>query len=252
MRWFTKNGAPGGSRPTIPAVVPRHIAIIMDGNGRWAKERHLPRQAGHAAGSEVFRRVATRCRDLGVEFLTVYALSTENRKRPPDEVAAIMDLLRKYLRESLESMERDGVRLFFLGDRSGLPGDVLALIRETDELSARLLSDGNRPKVLSVNVCLQYGARDEIVRAARAMLAAGQDPATLDEEMFAGYLDTKGLPDPDLVIRPGRERRLSNFLLWQSAYAELYFTDVLWPDFTDAELDKALAEYAAKKRTYGL
>jgi undecaprenyl diphosphate synthase len=217
----------------------------MDGNGRWAKERHLPRQAGHAAGSEVFRRVATHCRNLGIEALTVYALSTENRKRPPDEVAAIMDLLRKYLRESLESMERDGVRLFFLGDRSGLPEDVLALMRQTDELSARLPG-------MRVNVCLQYGGRDEIVRAARAALKAGVHADALDEAAFAGYLDTNGLPDPDLIIRPGREYRLSNFLLWQSAYAELYFCDVLWPDFSHAELDKALTWYAARKRTYGV
>ena len=244
MRLFRKYGAPRGSRPTIENI-PRHIAIIMDGNGRWAEKRHLPRKAGHAAGSEVFRRVATRCRDLGVEVLTVYALSTENRKRPFEEVSAIMDLLRKYLRESLESMERDGVRLFFLGNRDGLPDDVLDLMRQTDELSARLPG-------MRVNVCLQYGGRDEIVRAVRGVLTAGTNPGDLDEEAFAAYLDTRGLPDPDLVIRPGRERRLSNFLLWQSAYAELYFTDVLWPDFTDAELDKALTEYADRKRKFGL
>jgi undecaprenyl diphosphate synthase len=142
-------------------------------------------------------------------------------------------------------MERDGVRLFFLGDRAGLPDDVLELMRQTDELSGRLPG-------MRVNVCLQYGARDEILRAARALLSEGVNPNALDEEVFAGYLDTKGLPDPDLVIRPGRERRLSNFLLWQSAYAELYFCDVLWPDFTSAELDKALAEYTARKRNFGV
>ena len=235
---------PAKQRPSQPAVIPRHIAIIMDGNGRWASARHLPRSAGHAAGSEVFRKIATHCRDLGVEVLTVYALSTENRKRPAEEIDAIYDLLRKYMCESLESMERDGVRLFFLGERGGLPADILDLMAQTDALAARLPG-------MRVNVCLHYGGRDEILRAVRAAADEGVDLRTLDEAGFARYLDTGGLPDPDLIIRPGREYRLSNFLLWQSAYAELYFTEALWPDFTPAELDRAVEAYNERTRRFG-
>ncbi len=221
--------------------VPRHIAIIMDGNGRWARRRGLPRRAGHAAGAETFRRIATCCKDMGVEYLTVYAFSTENWKRPPEEVAAIMELLEKYLLESVEKMERDGIRLKILGDTSPLSRGLRDLIAETDEIAKHV-------EGMQVNVCLNYGGRDEILRAAKAWSESG-DPLT--EEAFSRHLFTGGIPDPDLVIRPSGEYRLSNFLLWQCAYAELYFTDVLWPDFTKKDIEKAIDSYGKRDRRYG-
>ena len=225
--------------------LPRHIAIIMDGNGRWAKKRGLPRTAGHAAGAETFRRIAYCCRDLGIEYFTVYAFSTENWKRPPEEVAAIMSLLEKYLREAIEKMEGDGLRLKILGDASVLSPTLRELIRETDELSRHI--DG-----MQANLCLNYGGRDEIIRAARAYAEAYRETGEeLTEEAFSGYLYTAGIPDPDLIIRPSGEYRLSNFLMWQSAYSELYFTDTLWPDFTEEELRRAIISYQHRDRRYG-
>lgn len=225
---------------------PRHVAIIMDGNGRWAKKRGLPRTAGHAAGSEVFRKIAYACRDLGVEHLTVYAFSTENWKRPSDEVAAIMKLLNKYLHESIETMAKDHIRLRVMGDLNGLSPELRELVRETDEISAGYAG-------FQANVCINYGGRDEILRAARSFAADYvADPSlTLDEARFSDYLDSTGIPDPDLLIRPGGEQRISNFLLWQCAYAEFYFTDVLWPDFTVEELKKAIAVFQQRDRRYG-
>jgi len=222
--------------------LPRHIAIIMDGNGRWAAKRALPRSAGHAAGAETFRRVATYCKNIGIEYLTVYAFSTENWKRPADEVATIMDLLEKYLHEALEKMEKDKVKMKFLGDVSILSPKLRQLITETEELSKKF--DG-----VQVNICLNYGARDEILRAAERY--AMEPTPVLTEETFSGYMYTAGIPDPDLVIRPSGEKRLSNFLLWQSAYSEFYFTDVLWPDFNERELDRAIAAYQNRERRYG-
>ena len=230
------------------AHLPRHVAIIMDGNGRWAKGRGLPRTAGHAAGAENFRTIATYCQKIGLEYLTVYAFSTENWKRPLEEVSAIMGLLKKYLLESIEKMERDKIRLHFFGDLSPLPQELRALCARTDDISTRY--DG-----MQVNVCLNYGGRDEIVRAARAFAAdcvsGGREPGELTEEDFSSYLYSAGVPDPDLVIRPSGELRISNFLLWQSAYAEFYYTDVLWPDFSKQELHKALAAYQGRSRRFG-
>jgi undecaprenyl diphosphate synthase len=229
-----------------PGDVPRHIAIIMDGNGRWAKKRGLPRTAGHAAGAETFRRIATYCKDIGVEYLTVYAFSTENWKRPPDEVGVILDLFDKYLREAIEKMERDDVRLRIFGDTSGLSDKLRALIGDTDEISRR--TGG-----MQVNVCVNYGGRAELLRAAE-MYAAARGPGGgegLTEEMFSGYMFSSDVPDPDLLIRTGGEKRLSNFLLWQAAYSELYFTDALWPDFDERALDRAIADYAGRSRRYG-
>ena len=229
------------------ADLPRHIGIIMDGNGRWAKKRGLPRTAGHAAGAETFRRVATYCKNIGVEYLTVYAFSTENWKRPPEEVAAIMGLLEKYLGEAIEKMERDGIRLKFFGDTSVLSDQLRSLIHETDGITAHL------GKTFQANVCVNYGGRDEIVRAARAWaerVRAGEDEP-LNEDAFAALLDSSGIPDPELLIRPGGEKRLSNFLLWQSAYSELVFTDTLWPDFGEADIDAAIAEYRQRQRRFG-
>jgi len=250
--------------------LPVHIAIIMDGNGRWAARRALPRTAGHAAGAETFRRVATYCKDIGIKFLTVYAFSTENWKRSADEIATIMDLLQKYLYESIEKMERDRVKMKFLGDISVLSPKLQALIAETEEISKKF--DG-----VQVNICLNYGSRSEILRAVEmyaeervaalrcAEPEAKQDTASQDfylsdsahldppltEEDFSKYLYTAGIPDPDLIIRPSGEMRLSNFLLWQSAYSEFYFTDTLWPDFDARELDRAIAVYQSRDRRYG-
>ncbi len=235
-----------GRGPEPPAAPPGHIAIILDGNGRWAQRRGLPRTAGHAAGAETFRQIATYCRDIGVEYLTVYAFSTENWKRPAQEVEAIMELLGKYLRESVETMERDHIRLKILGDPAVLSSELRALIEETAEISGRY-------EGFQANVCINYGGRDEIVRAAMRYAEdyrAGR-AGELTEEAFSGYMFSAGIPDPDLVIRPGGEMRLSNFLMWESAYSELYFTDVLWPDFTPADIDAAVAEYNRRDRRYG-
>ena len=227
--------------------LPRHIAIIMDGNGRWATKRALPRTAGHAAGAETFRRVATYCKDIGVEYLTVYAFSTENWKRSEDEVSKIMELLEKYLHESIEKMERDKVKMKFLGDTTVLSQKLQDLIAKTEELSKKF--DG-----VQVNICLNYGSRDEIIRAAQKYadtIMINPETQPLTEKVFAKLLYTDDIPDPDLVIRPSGEMRLSNFLLWQTAYSEFYFTDTLWPDFDESELDLAIATYQARDRRYG-
>jgi len=226
-----------------PDKLPQHIAIVMDGNGRWATKRALPRSAGHAAGAETFRRIATYCKDIGIEYLTVYAFSTENWKRSKDEIETIMGLLEKYLHESIEKMERDRVKMKFLGDTTVLSPKLQSLIAETVELSKKF-------EGVQVNVCLNYGSRDEILRAAQRY-AEDVDPSPLTEETFSKYLYTGDIPDPDLIIRPSGEMRLSNFLLWQSAYSEYYFTDTLWPDFTEQELDQAIVVYQKRDRRYG-
>ena len=228
--------------------VPTHIAIVMDGNGRWAQKRGLPRTAGHAAGSEVFRKIATYCKDIGVKYLTVYAFSTENWKRSEEEINAIMGLLKQYLFEAIEKMEKDQIRLRFFGDLSRLSPELRALADETADISARY--DG-----FQANICLNYGGRDEILRAARAFAercAAGvESPDHLTEELFGQMLFSAGVPDPDLIIRPSGEIRISNFLLWQSAYAEYYFTDVLWPDFSPEELELAITSFNKRNRRFG-
>ena len=230
--------------------LPRHIAIIMDGNGRWATKRGLPRTAGHKAGAETFRRIATYCKNLGVQYLTVYAFSTENWKRSADEVGTIMGLLKRYLQEAVATMERDNIRLHFFGDMTPIDPELQALARETDEITEHL-----GPDAFQANVCLNYGGRDEILRAARrfaADCAAGKRSAEeLDDAMFSSYLDSAGIPDPELIIRPSGELRLSNFLLWQCAYSEFYYTDVLWPDFNEKELDKAILAYQQRDRRFG-
>jgi len=228
--------------------VPRHIAIIMDGNGRWAKKRGLPRTAGHAAGAEAFRRTANYCRTLGVEYLTVYAFSTENWKRSADEVAGIMKLLGKYLEEALMDMEKNHVRFKFFGDLSRLSPQLQKLCRDAEERS----SDYHE---VQVNFCLNYGGRDEIVKASAAFakdVAAGKYTAEdLTEELLSGYLYSADVPDPELIIRPSGEMRTSNFLLWQSAYSEYVFLNVLWPDFGPEDLDEAIAEYNRRNRRFG-
>lgn len=244
MALFKKQTA---ERPDL-ARLPRHVAIIMDGNGRWAKKRGLPRTAGHAAGAENFRTIATYCKNLGLDYLTVYAFSTENWKRPQEEVSTIMGLLEKYLHEAIETMARDKIRMAFFGDLSPLSEKLRTLCRETEEISRGY-------EGFQANICLNYGGRDEIVHAARAFaldcVEGRADPNHLTEEAFGGYLYSRGIPDPDLIIRPSGEVRTSNFLLWQSAYAEFYFTDVLWPDFTKEELDRALVSYQKRSRRFG-
>ena len=228
--------------------VPRHIAIIMDGNGRWAKMRGLPRNAGHKAGAETFRRIAKHCNELGVQYLTVYAFSTENWKRSEEEVSGIMLLLENYLKEALRDMEKNHIRFKLFGDISRLSPRLQSLCRETMERS----KDFNK---VQVNFCINYGGRDEIIRAARAFaadVAAGKRTAdSLTEAEFENYLDSAGLPDPEIVIRPSGEQRISNFLPWQSAYSEFVFMDVLWPDFSDADLDRAIEEFNRRNRRFG-
>ena len=228
--------------------LPRHVAIIMDGNGRWAKKRGLPRTAGHAAGAETFRTIATYAKEIGLDYLTVYAFSTENWKRPAEEVSAIMGLLKKYLLEAIQKMERDRVKMEFFGDLSPLTPELRELCQRTREISTYY-------EGCQVNICLNYGGRDELLRAARAFAAdcaAGKAaPNRLSEEGLSRYLYSAGVPDPDLIIRPSGEQRLSNFLLWQAAYSELYFTDVLWPDFSKEELLRAIAIYQSRDRRFG-
>ena len=226
---------------------PRHIAIIMDGNGRWAKKRGLPRTAGHAAGAEAFRRIANYCRTLGVEYLTVYAFSTENWKRSAEEISGIMRLLRRYLEEALADMEKNRVRFKFFGDLSRLSPELQEMCRNAENRSVDY--------DVQVNFCLNYGGRDEIVHAVKGFLAdvsAGKAKAEdLNEQVLSGYLYSAGVPDPELIIRPSGEQRTSNFLLWQSAYSEYVFMDVLWPDFSTEDLDRAIEEYHRRNRRFG-
>ena len=231
---------------TNPA--PRHIAIIMDGNGRWAKKRLLPRTAGHKAGAEVFRTIANYCRTLGVKYLTVYAFSTENWKRSPEEVSGIMKLMGKYLTEVLQDMEKNRIRIRMFGDLTRLSPQLQELGRQAQERSSVY-------DEVQVNICVNYGGRDEIVRASRAFaqdVAKGlRQPEELTEELLASYLYSADVPDPELIIRPSGEKRTSNFLLWQSAYSEYVFMNVLWPDFTPQDLDLAIEEYHRRNRRFG-
>ena len=225
---------------------PRHIAIIMDGNGRWARKRGLPRTAGHAAGAESFRRIANYCRTLGVRYLTVYAFSTENWKRSQEEVSGIMTLLGRYLEEALRDMEKNRVHFVFFGDLSKLSPSLQELCRNA-EFRSRDYHE------VQVNFCLNYGGRDEIIQAARqfAEAVARRAPSDLNEDLFSQYLYSAGVPDPELIIRPSGEERTSNFLLWQSAYSEYVFQDVLWPDYSPRDLDAAIAEFHRRNRRFG-
>ena len=226
---------------------PQHIAIIMDGNGRWAKKRGLPRTAGHAAGAEAFRRIAHYCRDIGVKYLTVYAFSTENWKRSSEEVGGIMKLLAKGLNEVLSDLEKDRMHVSFWGDMTRINPELQALCRKAESAT--------RDFDVQVNFCLNYGGRDELVKAAKAFaedVQAGiHKPEDLTEALLSSYLYSRDIPDPELIIRPSGEQRISNFLLWQSAYSEFVFMDVLWPDFSPADLDKAIAQYQNRNRRFG-
>jgi undecaprenyl diphosphate synthase len=228
--------------------LPVHIGIILDGNGRWAKRRGLPRTAGHSAGAENFRTIANYCRDIGIKYLTVYAFSTENWKRSEEEIYAIWELLRKYLKESIQKMVRDRVKISIMGDIGAIPEDIQELIDETDRLSETF-------EGIQLNICLNYGGRDEILKAAKEVAAdclAGKiQPEEITDDYFEAKLYSAGVPDPDLIIRPSGELRISNFLLWQSAYSEFYFTKTLWPDFSTKELDSAIADYQKRDRRFG-
>ena len=232
-------------------TLPRHIAIIMDGNGRWAKKRGLPRKMGHAAGAETFRRIATYCKNLGVEYLTVYAFSTENWKRPPDEVNGLMNLFAKTMLAELDGLHEEGVRVATIGDTSALP-----------EKTARAFSDAwektKNNTGMTLVIAVNYGSRAEILEAAQrsidealAAVAEGKQPEPLTETAFESRLYTADIPDPDLLIRTSGEMRISNFLLWQIAYTEFYFTDVLWPDFDRYEFLRALLYYQHRDRRFG-
>lgn len=221
--------------------LPRHIAIIMDGNGRWAKKRGLPRTAGHKVGAETFRKIALYCKALGVEYLTIYAFSTENWKRPADEVSTLMSLLKKYMQEAIDTMERDQMKLRFFGDLSALSPELQALAHKANEVADRV-------EGFQANLCINYGGRDEILHAARECAAAGEE---MTEENLERHLYSAGIPDPELIIRPGGELRLSNFLLWQCAYSEFYFCDTLWPDFGERDLDEAIVAFQQRDRRFG-
>jgi undecaprenyl diphosphate synthase len=224
-----------------PTDVPRHVAIVMDGNGRWARKRFLPRLAGHRQGVEALRRVLNLCLDRGVGILTVFAFSSENWQRPPEEVSGLMDLLAKALMREVPALRERGARLFFPGDRSALSPQVRERLAEAEASTA-----GNDRLIL--NICFNYGGRWDIVQAAQSLATAGE-PIT--EQALAGRLALSHVPDPDLLIRTGGELRLSNFLLWQLAYSELVFSDTYWPDFGEAEFDRALAAYAGRERRFG-
>ena len=232
----------------VDQTPPRHIAIIMDGNGRWASARRLPRVMGHRRGVEAVRTIVEACGDLGVGYLTLYAFSSENWKRPPSEVDDLMWLFRRYLRQEMDKLHANNVRVRLIGDRSRLAPDIVNLIEETED---RTRGNTGLTLVLAVN----YGGQDEIVAAARALageVSAGRlSVEDITKEAFAARLATSDLPDPDLVIRTSGEQRLSNFLLWQNAYAELLFLDVLWPDFSRATLEAAIAEYHRRERRFG-
>ena len=236
--------------PTQPESngIPVHVAIIMDGNGRWAKAKGLPRAAGHAQGAEAVRRTVKAASDLGIQYLTLYGFSLENWKRPAKEIADLMALLRLYLRKEISELHREGVRIRFIGDRSMLAADIISLI-EMSEQETRANTK------LDLVIALSYGSRQEITAAVRQLVedvAAGEISAdAIDENALEGRLYTADMPDPDLIVRTSGEQRISNFLLWQSAYAEFVFTDVLWPDFSREKLEDSIEEFSRRERRYG-
>jgi undecaprenyl diphosphate synthase len=237
---------PRDQRPAdSSANVPRHVAIIMDGNGRWARARMLPRQAGHRAGTENLRRIIEACIDLGIQILTVYAFSTENWGRPEREVRGLMNILEDVIDRELQDLHAQGVQLRHIGDLSALSDRLQDKVR-----SAVDLTKGNDRLIL--NIAWNYGGRQEIIHAVREIVKAGIPPEAIDEGLFAQHLFTAGLPDPDLIIRTSGEMRVSNFLIWQGAYAEYYVTPTYWPSFDRAELEKALDDFANRERRFGL
>ena len=229
-------------------VLPKHIGIIMDGNGRWAKKRGLPRSAGHTSGAQTFRKITRYCSDIGIKYLTVYAFSTENWKRPSDEVNALMKLFKQYLNEALTDFKDDSIVVRFIGDTSAFSEELQELIKRTEEESSSRTG-------MVLNIAMNYGSRDEMIMAARTLASkvkAGEMSADdINEETFSSALYTAGQPDPDLIIRPSGEYRISNFMLWQAAYTEFVILDKLWPDFTTDDLDKCLEIFSKRNRRFG-
>lgn len=230
-------------RAAVERSLPQHIAIIMDGNGRWAKKRGLPRSAGHAAGAKTFKQIARYCNKIGIKYLTVYAFSTENWKRPETEVKGIMDLFRSYLKD-VDNFKGENIRLEFIGDREPLADDIKKLMEHAEEESANATG-------LHLNMAINYGGRDELVHAVKAIIKEEIPADKITEDVVSAHLYTAGQPDPDFIIRPSGEYRLSNYLIWQSAYAEYWFSDVLWPDFKPKHLDKALEDFSNRNRRFG-
>ena len=229
-------------------VLPKHIGIIMDGNGRWAKKRGLPRKAGHSAGAKTFRKITRYCSDIGIKYLTVYAFSTENWKRPEDEVNSLMNLFKSYLEEALADFKDDSIVVKFIGDKSQFNEGLRNLMIENEESS----KDRNG---MVLNIAMNYGSRDEIVRAVKNICSDVQNgnisQKDINEQLVSDYLYTAGQPDPDLIIRPSGEYRISNFMLWQSAYTEFVIMNKLWPDFEKSDLDEALNIFSQRNRRYG-
>ncbi len=223
--------------------LPEHIAIIMDGNGRWAKRQGLPRTAGHAAGSKKFKEIARYCNKIGIKYLTVYAFSTENWKRPKEEVDTIMNIFRDYLKDSA-NFKSENIMLKFIGDRSGMPEDIVKLMEQAE-------FDSKDATGLKVYMAINYGGRDELVHAVRDIINEGIKAEDITEDAISQRIYTKDYPDPELIIRPSGEYRLSNFLIWQSAYSEFWFSNVLWPDFSPKDLEQAIDDYNNRNRRFG-
>lgn len=224
-------------------ILPQHIAIIMDGNGRWAKKKGLPRTAGHIAGAKTFKNIARYCNKIGLKYLTVYAFSTENWKRPADEVEGIMNLLRDYLKDA-ENFKDENIRVRFIGDRTPLADDI-------KELMAKNENDSKNATGLTLYIAINYGGRDEIVKAVQKIVDSGIKADDINEQLISNMLYTCDCPDPDFIIRPSGEYRISNYLIWQSAYSEFWYSDILWPDFTEKHLEKAIADFNKRNRRFG-
>lgn len=227
----------------VERVLPTHIAIIMDGNGRWAKKRSMPRTAGHAAGSKNFKDIARYCNKIGLKYLTVYAFSTENWKRPKEEVDNIMKIFKEYL-EDAKNFKDENIQVQFIGDRSILDADIQRLMKESEDASRDATG-------LHLNIAINYGGRDEIVHAVKSIVDKGVSADNITEQLISDHLYTAAQPDPDFIIRPSGEYRLSNYLIWQSAYAEYWFSDILWPDFKSRDLEKAIDDYNRRNRRFG-
>ena len=242
MRFFSKK------KQVKDRVIPTHLAIIMDGNGRWAKKRGLPRTAGHTVGASNFRTITKYCSKIGIKYLTVYAFSTENWKRPKDEVSALMKLFKEYLEEALTDFMDENIKVIFLGNKKAFSNEIQDLIDKVEKESS--VKNG-----MTLNIAMNYGGRDEIVRASKLLVSDVQkgiiDIEDITEELFSSKLYTKDQPDPDLIIRPSGEHRISNFLLWQSAYSEYVIMNILWPDFKVENLESALDEYTLRNRRFG-
>ncbi len=236
---------PSDKTPPLPvSSLPDHVAMIMDGNGRWAKKRNLPRLAGHRAGTENIRRIIELFIDYKIGYLTLYVFSTENWKRPPDEVQGLMLILNEMIDKEVKELHKNGVRIVHLGKLDDVPAEV----RSNIEKSVELTKNNNK---MTLNIAFNYGGRAEIVDAVRQIARDGTPPEEIDEALISRHTYTADMPDPDLIIRTGGEMRISNFLVWQSSYSEYYSTEVLWPDFGKAEIDEALAEYGRRKRRFG-